>query len=483
MKKKLISAALVLAVSVCAPISAYAAVPDSYAAIKGAAAAEGTFIDMESYADGSIYENPPSQVKTVRIGLRYGDRAVQEAEFINCAGGGFYIGAYNADREFVQQSQVDDSAIIVSISGDSGAWHILLDAVYETQAKAENAALAYGGFVQEIDGAYRVLYGTYDSRSEAERIRDKYRLPGSAYTAQSGSIRIISAIDSSVLYSAGTDENSVALLPVSGDEKGLAQYKDNRYYGGFECGIFDQTRLSVINCVELEDYVKGVIPYEMSYVWPYEALRAQAVCARTYVVYNQNKYESYGFDLTDNTESQVYRGTLEANETTDMAVDSTAGQLVRYKGEICEVYYFASDGGATEDGAIVFDSDRPYLQGKIDPFEQAVDYDIKDWTAWRTGEDMSWQLQNKGYDTGEIVSVEPEYSDTGNVTAMSFRDTEGGCLRLEGRACYTSIGLNSCRFTVEQDGEDFRFSGDGWGHSCGMSQWGANAMASVYGYN
>ena len=90
-----------------------------------------------------------------------------------------------------------------------------------------------------------------------------------------------------------------------------------------------------------------------------EALKAQAVCARTYAVYNQNAYEAYCFDLTDNTESQVYRGTTWATERTDAAVDATRGELVRYEGEVCEIYYFAADGGATEDGRYVFDTDRP----------------------------------------------------------------------------------------------------------------------------
>ena len=74
-----------------------------------------------------------------------------------------------------------------------------------------------------------------------------------------------------------------------------------------------------------------------------------------------------------------------ALSTTDAAVDSTAGQYVRYKGEICDIYYFASDGGATEDGANVFELELPYLRGVSDPFEQAVDYSMRNWYAYRSG--------------------------------------------------------------------------------------------------
>ena len=245
--------------------------------------------------------------------------------------------------------------------------------------------------------------------------------------------------------------------------------------------------MTVINAVELEDYVKGVVPYEMSASWPYEALRAQAVCARTYVVYNLNSYEEFGFDLTADTESQVYRGVLQANELTDTACRSTAGQYVRYRGALCEVYYFASDGGATEAGLNVFGSDRPYLAGKTDPFEAAVDYTLESWTLYRDGETISAMLAREGYEIGRVVRIQPFYSELGNVIAMTYWDEAGKSITLSGRDSYSPIRMNNCRFEVTmsdaEDGPVFIFQGSGWGHNCGMSQWGARAMAEVYGYS
>ncbi|MBQ9719999.1 MAG: SpoIID/LytB domain-containing protein, partial [Oscillospiraceae bacterium] len=250
-----------------------------------------------------------------------------------------------------------------------------------------------------------------------------------------------------------------------------------------ECASDHSFWMRVINCLDLEDYVKGVVPYEMSSDWPYEALRAQAVCARTYVVYNQNAYEEYAFDLTDDTECQVYRGVLAANETTDQAVESTRGEYVRYRGKLCEIYYFASDGGASEDGRYMFESDRPYLLGKVDPFENAVDYSFQSWEEWLTGENLSWLLSGKGYEIGYVVRVEPVYSSLGNAVAVDLYDSLGRQLRLTGRDAYTLLHLNNCRYTVERTGDYYWFRGSGWGHNCGMSQWGARAMASVYGYD
>ena len=88
-----------------------------------------------------------------------------------------------------------------------------------------------------------------------------------------------------------------ALLPENSGGKPSFRFDGNSYYGGVRFTAWESGRINVVNYVELEDYVKGVIPYEMSSSWPYEALKAQAICARTYVVFNQNAYEEYDFDL------------------------------------------------------------------------------------------------------------------------------------------------------------------------------------------
>ena len=272
----------------------------------------------------------------------------------------------------------------------------------------------------------------------------------------------------------------VSLFPSGG---GTTLFRGQSYRGGMRLTPWEDGTLIVTNYVGLEDYVKGVIPYEMSNFWPYEALRAQAVCARTYVVYNQDKYEEYDFDLTGDTESQVYRGVDYANEQTDRAVESTDGQYVRYRGEICEIYYFASDGGMTEDGKNVFGSERPYLTAKTDPFEDAEDYTGRDWILYRDGTELSERLRSKEIEIGVVTDFEPVYSEFGNVIGVTYTDETGERVTLEGRDSYSFAGLSNCRFQVRKEEEQFVFSGDGWGHNCGMSQWGARAMAEFYGYN
>lgn len=375
---------------------------------KGTAPAEGPWLEEGSLAEGAKYENPPADVKIVRIGL------CSEAEpaFYNTEGAGFRFGVYDENRQFVERGRTDCSALRIFCA-----------------AEEEYGLLVVDGWEEEL------------------------------------------------LYFSGGD--SLAIEAISGE----TGFSGDTFRGGFDCIKTEDWQVTVVNVVPLEDYVKGVLPYEMANDWPMEALKAQAVCARTYVVYNQNGYEEFGFDLTDDTESQVYRGTTYANARTDAAVDATAGELIRYRGEICEIYYFAADGGATEDGRWVFDADRPYLLGKLDPFEQAVSYSYQTWEREFTGEEIVEKLAGKQYSLSPVVALEPKLSAVGNVIAMTYVGQEGDSLRLEGRDCYTVLGLPDCRFTVSVTEDGYLFTGSGLGHSCGMSQWGAKAMDEVYGYD
>ena len=448
---------------------------------KGALSAESYLLDRGSYADGSRYENPESQVKTVRVGLRYEDTAAYEAELENLSGGGFAFGYYDAARNFVEQERCNDSRIMVIGYGENPLWHILLNDSFDTPEEAAQTAAFYGGEVMRLGERERVYFGAYWKWDDAfKAIRDG-ELGARPFTDYAPELRVLSLGDSRVVFRPEDPYAELAVLPLAESGEALTAFRDEVYRGGFAFRVFENDRLTVINAVPLEDYVKGVIPYEMDPQWPIEALRAQAVCARTYAVYNQDGFPQYGFDLTDNTESQVYKGCREASAATDLAAESTAGQLIRYRGEICEIYYFAADGGSTEDGANVFRTERPYLCGKRDPFEATVAYPLQSWEVRYDGAQLAERLQRRGYEIGTVAELLPEYSETGNVIALTFRDEQGRTLRLEGRPCYTALRLNSCHFSLSREGDAFVFTGGGLGHSCGMSQWGAYAMALNFG--
>lgn len=425
MLKKILISFLAFLCAVFSPAQAFADEPARGIAPKSHTGHLSTELDRSMYSNAEDYVNPSVSEQVMKIGMDFGNEALGWAQFENLSGGGFVFGYYDENRIFHAQRQTKADNIYVNI--------------------------------QEMEDGV-TPEGT----------------PNYVH-----SIQVVNGLDSSVILNVDSEQNSLSFITT---EDGLIKYKDNFFQGGFEC-ILNDEKLTVINYVGLEDYIKGVIPYEMSSYWPFEALRAQSVCARTYAVYNLGEYADYGFDLTDDTRSQVYRGTLDADSITDDAVDSTAGQLVRYKGEVCDIYYFSADGGATEDGISVFSVDKPYLAGKTDPFEAAVAHSFETWSVELSGVDIAKRLRDAGYEIGRVTDIYPVLSKSGNVIALHFYDKDDNCVTIEGRRCYTILGLHNCRFEIVHSTGNFTFNGSGWGHNCGMSQWGAYAMAEIYGYN
>ena len=135
-------------------------------------------------------------------------------------------------------------------------------------------------------------------------------------------------------------------------------------------------KLNAINAVGLDDYVRGVIAGEVPSSWPMDALKAMAVAARSFGVATDKN--GNGFDQYDDTRSQVYEGLSSETERTNQAVAETALQVVLYKGEVAETYYFSTSGGHTENNefsSLGFGgTPYPYLRGVPDPYDDASPY-------------------------------------------------------------------------------------------------------------
>jgi stage II sporulation protein D len=130
----------------------------------------------------------------------------------------------------------------------------------------------------------------------------------------------------------------------------------------------DTGSLNVVNALPVDQYVKGVIPNEMPPSWALEALRAQAVAARSYALSVQ--VGGNGFDLYDDTSSQVYKGLESETPQSNLAATSTNGQVLMYEGKIAQTYFFACSGGYTESAQnIFFGPSVPYLVGVPDPYD------------------------------------------------------------------------------------------------------------------
>lgn len=145
------------------------------------------------------------------------------------------------------------------------------------------------------------------------------------------------------------------------------RYNEKPYRGRLEVFANSKGTLTVVNVIPLEDYVRGVVPNELSPGgWPeLEALKAQAVAARTYAVSNLGRFSAEGYDLTPDTRSQVYGGRSTEHPLTDRAVLETRGRILTYKGAPVNALYTSTCGGRTEDGENIFGgAPVPYLRGR-----------------------------------------------------------------------------------------------------------------------
>ncbi len=135
-----------------------------------------------------------------------------------------------------------------------------------------------------------------------------------------------------------------------------------KWYRGFLIVQNKNKKLTVINDVELEDYLKGVVPSEMPSSWELEALKAQAIAARSYALANLGKRASLGYDLKDTPEDQAYGGASAETTKTNLAVESTGGQVLTYNMKVIPAYYSASAGGQTINASAAWGNDLPFIR-------------------------------------------------------------------------------------------------------------------------
>lgn len=439
-----------------------------------------------------------------RVGLYYYDgtssirnSTLESANLENDVGSGYLFGYYDSNRVFHQVGYTTETAITMAMdknvtisSGASlGCYHILLPGSYMSIEEAASAASQYGGFPAYYNGTYYALYGSYATSAEAQAALSWSGTGGQVYTASQYCVTVCRTTDGAILFEfdCGKDLN-LAVSPQSSYEPAVTWFKGYRYHGDFEYVRRSGDKLTVINIVDIEDYVKGVIPYEMSGSWPIEALKAQALCARTYAASHFNANSYYGFDVTNDTYSQVYRGLTGATSTSDAAVEQTADIYILYAGEPISAMYCSSNGGATEDSENITGNAVGYLRGKVDSFEAAAASinANSSWTDTLTRSQLAEKANTLGFSIASADSIEITYSDTGNVIGMKLTDSNGRSASFSGKACYefctSTLGLKSISFEISENGDSVTFIGSGWGHSLGMSQFGAYAMAKTYGF-
>ena len=378
-----------------------------------------------------------TEYETIKIGLFF-DSTAKKSVTLNCDSG-FIIGYTTSDLEFIEVSQTEQTEL-----------YILID---------DDGFLNVSGIYQNTEG-YPLEFYSFDN-----------------------------------------------IIKVNGSA-----------YRGFI--ILKQTGLSfsVINEVNIEEYLYSVIGKEMSPSWHKEALKAQAICARTYAINNWKKYASKGFNLCATQMSQVYPGVSNETQSTIEAVEETRGQIVKYDGKIAQTFFYSSSGGKTANVKYVWGSNFPYLVSVDDIYEDAKEAK-SNWTVTITKGEIETKLKNAGVDIGSVKGIKIDKVDNGTVYSVIIKGTKGE-YTLKNEKTRTFLGLKSQYYTllgsenpdasIEKTADSFNsfikdnalnllkaegiqketlstfvetdtftFSGHGWGHRIGMSQFGAKKMAEA----
>ncbi len=268
--------------------------------------------------------------------------------------------------------------------------------------------------------------------------------------------------------------------PLTVRPQGTRPRVDGQAYRGKVTLWPDAKGVSVVNTLGIEPYLYGVLPKEMSPLWPEEALKAQAVASRTYT-YNilLSQQDHPRFDLEASTAFQVYGGAdAEAPETT-RPVDLTRGSYLAFQGLPIIACFHANSGGMTESADAVWGAALPYLKGVKDSFSRLTPDAC--WKKEMRVDTMVKRLWNKGYRPGGIISMETaEPSPSGRIGRVIL-NTSRGRLELTGNEFRLAMGpteIKSSRFSATRKGNRYLFEGCGYGHGVGMSQWGARKMAT-----
>lgn len=447
--------------------------------------------------------------RVIRVGLAYSgyqSRTIDGANLANDTGHGFRLGYFDDSNRFVQLGTTAKEKISVvetvnvgygtsggytsyhaSLAGSAsvvvGEYHLQLPDSYATFDEAQAAAAAYeGGFPAYIGGTFRARIANCASREEAQAVQERFAgegvETGIVGTTAYGVSVVITGTDTILFqYDDKGSGTGLGIMPnaAGGDEDFVTLFNteafgrdNNRWYGGFRYERVGGGNLTVVNMVKLGDYLKGVVPIEVSSSWPIEAQKAQAVAARTYALANLNAHRSAHFDLCPSTDCQAYSGLARAAANSDRAVEETAGVTVKYNGTYASCNYYSSNGGASMSAKDVWGTNYPYLLGKADPYEASINVNNY-WTFSCSFRELTSKLNLSSTAAGARIT---EYTDGGNPLTIAFYGADGRLLASKTTAqLVRALGLKSYHYELGlSGGSSSGSSGSGGGLAVNGSQ-------------
>jgi len=270
---------------------------------------------------------------------------------------------------------------------------------------------------------------------------------------------------------------------ITADNNAPVFINSRRFKGNIKLVQNPNSTLTVINEIDLEDYVKGILYHEASHYWPYEALKAQAVASRTYALYQIQESGLREYDVTSDVYSQVYGGSASERYRTNKAVDETRAEVLKYQGKVFPAYFHATCGGHTENASVLWNIDIPPLRGVVCGF--CKDSPHFYWHTVLTLKDLQDKLTDSGYNIKDIEDIVIlDRDNSGRVINLMLKSALDK-ITISAKDLRNIIGpdvIRSTNFSLDIVNHDVVFKGVGWGHGVGLCQWGAYFMAKQ-GYN
>lgn len=430
----------------------------------------------------------------IAVGLMYADSVT--VGFETTAKYGFSLGAVGEDRLFkkLYGTSLTDIAVICdgNLSKTSrtyshcnensaaavGGWHIQITAdtnnVSALFDSVQSKLPSFDCFPAYIKGKACVMAGCYSSYDRAASQLGTVTLLGysaSVYAPSDTALSVINPDNDDIIfeYDGGTESTLALAAADSGSNKGYIITPAKNTYSG----IFKYTRygsgVAVTNILPLEDYVKGVLPWEVSNQSSFNLLCTFAIAARSFAL-SMRKHQT--FDVCNDTCCQVYKGLNRTNENVTNAVNATAGDVLTYNGEVACTTYSSSTGGCTISASEAWGvTDRyPYLKAVITPWENYNACNRGTWTVALSSEQILSRLEEAGYDglSGKITDIKIDELADGStyVWKLTITDSHGNKQSITRTdRIRAALGLYSANFVVGKAGDkvsvtDYSYSGE-----------------------
>ena len=350
------------------------------------------------------------------------------------------------------------------------------------------AAIPNKAFAYQNPSYYKNLNIQLKSMSSSTMtltLNGEYKMNGNILPS-GATLRIVSGATD--LLVDGISYKEVQLIPENSSNT-IRLYNDTRAFSYLGTLILksEASKIMPYNIIDIENYLKGVIPYEMSDYYPSEALKAQAVAARNYALKKIGTMAPFGYDFDDTILFQVYRGYNPSYINTIKAVDATKGMVLLHNSMLVEALYSASNGGYTEASENVWGNYSEYLRSKPDEFENEF---WPNGDVFFSSQQIGDILKIRGYlnfeDTFlkiDIASITKFVSGRINSLPIVYKNETGieSTKYITKNSARTFLSLPSSMYSVvyNEITDMYTFSGKGYGHGLGMSQIGAKNRAQV----